>query len=435
MSDSSNLKRSHSFLYALPAFVLAFPTIPVFVLLPSFYAESLGLGLATVGGVLFAVRVLDVISDPLLGWLSDRIPIAWGQRKLPMAIGGLIGAPALIFLFSPPQDVSALYLFSWAALLYLAWTAVQIPYLAWSAELATSYQARSRLNANREGAGLLGILAIGGIGVLLADQPESNRLATSAWLTAGAGVLTFILALKFVPQGRHLSRPESHKPATKPWRNTLFVRVLGAWFLNGLANGLPAVTLPLYITYILQGSDQDQSQFLMIYFLCAVLGIPLWITLAKRFSKHRLWSASMIFACAVFAIVPFLDSGNLIAFGIICALTGLALGSDLALPPAIQADCADWDRYRFKVNRLASLYAYWSMATKLALGLAVGLAFPILDWMGLEAGTAQGKTALIVIYALCPIVLKITAVALMWSFPLTARKHYALQRVLDRSSC
>ena len=105
---------------------------------------------------------------------------------------------------------------------------------------------------------------------------------------------------------------------------------------------------------------------------------------------------------------------------------------DLALPPSIQADCADWDRHRFQKERLATLFSYWSMATKLALGLAVGIAFPVLDFFDLSSGSTASKIALVVIYAGLPVVLKTGAVALMWRFPLTKNKHRAVQRALEK---
>ena len=123
----SKLRKLHKGLYALPAFVLALPTIPVFVLMPTFYAETMGLGLASVGLIFLGLRLLDVISDPLLGYISDQISSQYGRRKLPMAVGAAIGAPALIMLFSPSPGISPIYLISWGAILYLAWTAVQIP--------------------------------------------------------------------------------------------------------------------------------------------------------------------------------------------------------------------------------------------------------------------------------------------------------------------
>lgn len=435
MSVSSKSSNLHKTLYALPAFVLALPTIPVFVLLPTFYAETVGLGLATVGAVFLGLRFLDVVSDPLLGWVSDHIPARLGKRKLPMAIGGLIGAPALIMVFSPSSEITAIYLAVWGALLYLAWTAIQIPYVTWAVELEGDYGERAKLNGLREGFGLLGILGAGAAGIVLADLAEPERFEIIAWATVLLGVFVFIVALKFVPQGRVTASARS-RSLTFPVGNKLFLRVLGAWFINGFANGLPAVCLPLFLTYVIEAGDQDKAMLLFIYFLFAVLGIQGWVWLARRIGKHTVWCVSMATACIAFAWVPLLGAGDIFAFGIICALTGLTLGSDLALPPAIQADCADWDRLRFRQERTATLFSYWSMATKLALGLAVGTAFPALAYFGLSEGDAQAsdtaKTALVVIYAVIPIVLKAFAVAMMWRFPITSRRHAAIRRALER---
>ena len=405
MSDYSKSRKLHKGLYALPAFVLALPTIPAFILLPSFYAETMGLGLATVGAIFLGLRVLDVISDPILGYASDHIPPRFGKRRLPMAIGALIGAPALVMLFSPETGVTAGYLIGWGALLYLAWTAVQIPYVAWAVELEQGYAARAQLNGYREGAGLLGIM--------------------------------FYATLRFVPDGRPIFSDKS-RTLSFPWNNKIFLRVLTAWFLNGLANGLPAVCLPLFMTHILAASDTDQAVLLFIYFLSAVIGIQGWIWLSRLYTKHSVWCLSMVMACVVFLAVPFISTGDVFLFGIVCILTGLTLGSDLALPPAIQADCADWDRLRFRKERTGTLFAYWSMSTKLALGLAVGIAFPVLAWFGLDDQTQmasdQSKVALVVIYSVIPIVLKLMAIMLMRNFPIGPKQHLAINRRLESRS-
>jgi glycoside/pentoside/hexuronide:cation symporter, GPH family len=430
----SKLRKLHKGLYALPAFVLALPTIPVFVLMPSFYAETMGLGLASVGAIFLGLRLLDVISDPLLGYVSDQIPSRFGRRRLPMALGAMIGAPALIMLFSPAPGVSPGYLIGWGAILYLAWTAVQIPYVAWAVELEHDYVARAQLNGYREGAGLLGIMATGAAGILMMSFTEQDRFQVLAWITVFLGCGAFYLTLRFVPDGHFVPSSKS-QGLSFPWHNYLFLRVLTAWFLNGLANGLPAVCLPLFMTHILGASDKDQAALLFIYFLFAVIGIPAWVWLSKIYAKHLVWCISMSIACAVFLTVPLLGAGDIYAFGLICALTGLTLGSDLALPPAIQADCADWDCFRFNKERTGTLFAYWSMSTKLALGLAVGIAFPVLSWMGLDDQTQtasyHSKAALVVIYAVIPIVLKIIAIMFMRNFPIGPRQHKAINRRLE----
>ena len=426
--------------YGLPGLVTAIPTIPVFTLIPAFYAEEVGLGLALTGLVLFAGRALDLISDPLVGFLADRR----GGRSLSrlVLLGALIGAPALVLLLSPPQGMttlaSAAWLLATSALLYLGWTLVQIPYLTWGARLSPDYHQRTRLAASREGWTLGGILLSASLPAALGGLPagwaldEAGRLAVLGWLAVALGLPVFYFLLRRVPLPKAMSR------AGSGWRgitdNRLFLRLLGSWFINGLANGIPAVLFPLYCAHVLAVDDQTRNLLLALYFGCAVAGIPLWLALSRRLSRHHAWALAMAITCPAFAVAAFLGPGDAGIFALVCIVTGLCLGADLALPPAIQADVADWDRLRFRRNRTAGLFALWGMATKLALALAAGLTLPGLGALGLgqTPAPAVAITALALTYALVPCLLKLTAVALMHGLPLTRSRQAAIAARLHR---
>jgi Na+/melibiose symporter-like transporter len=418
--------------YGLPGLVTAIPTIPIFTLLPTFYAEEVGLGLAVTGAVLFAGRALDLVTDPLVGRLADR----GGGRDIGrlVLIGALLGAPSLVLLMSPPDGAGPVWLLVTSALLLLGWTLVQIPYLTWGARLSAGYHERTRLTSSREGAILIGILlsaslpaALGALGL-----DEAARMALLGWVTVAIGLPVFYLLLSRVPRPAALPRTDAS------WRgitsNRLFLRLLGAWFVNGLANGIPAVLFPLYCTYVLVVDDQTRNLLLALYFGCAVAGIPLWLALSRTLSKHRAWALAMVVTCPAFAVAALLGPGDAGIFAVICLVTGLCLGADLALPPAIQADVADWDRLRFRRNRTAGLFSLWNMSTKLALALAAGLTLPALAGLGLEEAepTAVALTALAVAYALIPCGLKLAAVALMRDLPLTPARQAAIAARLQR---
>jgi Na+/melibiose symporter-like transporter len=433
----AELGRSTLVAYGLPGLVTAIPTIPVFTLLPAYYAEDVGLGLAVTGAVLFAGRVLDLISDPLIGVLADRFGGGRGLATL-VLIGALIGAPSLILLLSPPAGMTvgagAAWLLATSAFLYLGWTLVQIPYLTWGARLSPDYHQRTRVTASREGWTLGGIMLSASLpaamGFLALD--EGQRLAALGWIAVALGLPAFYLLLQRVPSPALLAR------ASWDWRgiteNRLFLRLLGAWFLNGLANGIPAVLFPLYCAHVLAVDDQTRNLLLALYFGCAVVGIPLWLSLSRHLSRHRAWALAMAITCPAFAFAALLGPGDAAAFALICVVTGLCLGADLALPPAIQADVADWDRLRFRRNRTAGLFALWGMATKLALALAAGLTLPALGALGLGEAPppALALTALALTYALIPCVLKLTAVALMHGLPLTQARQAAVAARLHR---
>jgi Na+/melibiose symporter-like transporter len=180
--------------------------------------------------------------------------------------------------------------------------------------------------------------------------------------------------------------------------------------------------------------DQTRNLLLALYFGCAVAGIPLWLALSRRLSRHHAWALAMAITCPAFAVAALLGPGDAGIFALICIVTGLCLGADLALPPAIQADVADWDRLRFRRNRTAGLFALWGMATKLALALAAGLTLPGLGALGLgqTPAPAVAITALALTYALVPCLLKLTAVALMHGLPLTRSRQAAIAARLHR---
>jgi len=433
-------RRGRLALYAAPAVALAMPTIPVYVYLPAFYAEHVGLGLALTGAVLFAARVLDVVTDPLVGLLSDRWRTPFGRRKPWMAVGAVLAAFALVQLLDPPSGATARDLLMWSALLYLGWTCVAIPYNAWGAEMAQDYHERTRIAGARESAMLVGVLLAGTTPALAAQfgMAEPEALALIGWMAIAAGVPTLVLLLARVPEPAAPLRPTASLPSAHglAWRsltaNGAFVRLFGAWFVNGLANGIPAALLPLYLKHVLQAGTETIGLLILAYFLSAVVAVPFWLRLSHRIGKHRAWCFAMILAVAAFFWVPFIPAGEIAAFLAVCIVTGAALGADLALPPAMQADVVDVDTLLTGRHRAGLFFALWGMATKLSLAGAVGFALPAVAWLGFDpaAPTEPGQWALAVIYAWVPLVIKICAITLVWRHPITRRRHAAIQRRL-----
>ena len=108
----------------------------------------------------------------------------------------------------------------------------------------------------------------------------------------------------------------------------------------------------------------------------------------------------------------------------------MALGAALALPPAMQADVVDYDALIGGKARAGLQFALWGMSTKLALAASVGVSLPALEALGFDPAAPESGslTALAVIYALVPVVIKLAAVAIVWGFPLTARRQAAIRR-------
>lgn len=420
-------------LYGLPALPLAALTLPLYLVVPTFWAEAMGLQLASIGAILLAIRLFDAVNDPLIGWAADRWP-ARNRRKAWLAAGAIPAVVACWALFWPPPGAGAAWLAASAAALSIGYTALVLPLSAWGAELSGNYDERSRIVAWREGFVVAGTLLAISLPFAIGwkDPAGLHGLALVAIMVAVLLPLAALAAIAFVPEpktpatGGHaglLSGLEAMQG------NQHFVRLVGAFFVNSLANALPATLFLLYAGRLL-GADAARGPLLMLYFACAVAGMPLWNWLAKRWGKNRAWSLAMLASCALFLPAAFLGEGDVAAFAAICVLTGLCLGADLVLPSSMQADVIETDRLATGQSRAAFFFSAWSLATKGALALAVGIAFPLLDWAGFSAAGdgREGMWALAALYAAAPVALKLVAIAMMWSFPLDAAELDRLRR-------
>jgi glycoside/pentoside/hexuronide:cation symporter, GPH family len=435
MSDG-RLRFTRALAYAAPGFALAIPLVPVFTFLPTLYARDAGLGLARTGSILFLARILDFLLDPLIGLGSDRLRTRFGRRKPWIMAGAIAAGAALVALFAPPAGAGSWYLFLWLALLYVGFTSVQVPYTAWGAELVQDYNERTRIAGMREGLTLAGIVATGALPVAasLAGLPERSGMIAISWLAILCGGPTIALLVWRVPEAAPAASAVPRAIGLRAIAaNRPFLRLFCAWFVNGLATGLPAVLFPLYLQHGLAAGQTARGIMIFAYFAAGCGAIPLWLALSRRFGKHRVWCGAMVMAMAAFVWVPLLRPGDTAAFFVICLVTGAALGADLVLPPAMQADVVDLDQLRTGAARAGFYFAIWGMGTKLALGAAAGGGFFLLDLAGFDPAGTNGRFALFALaatYALLPVLFKAIAVALVWNYPLTARRHAIIRRRL-----
>ena len=383
---------------------LAFAALPIYVHVPKLYAEHAGLALGLLGGLLLVARLLDAFSDPLLGWLADRLPkrLLIGVALLPLGAG-------FFLLMHPAAQHPALWLGVALVLTYLGFSAATIAYQAWGADLGSDAGSRTRLVAAREGLGLLGVLLAAALPSLLAPN-LADGLAMLAWV---------FLALLAVGAAISLSlraAPPAAGSAVALWpalqtalHDARLRRLLLIFVANGIAAALPA-TLVLFFVADVLGAEAWAGAFLALYFAAGVAGLPLWVRLAARWGRERAWLLSMAIAASAFVWAALLGPGDLLGFALVCLATGLALGADLTLPAAMAADIGE------RLRLPGAVFGLWNFLNKLNLALAAGLALPLLGWLGYRPGdsSADGVLALTAVYALLPLAFKAVAAALLW---------------------
>lgn len=239
--------------FGAPGFPLAALTVPLYIYLPAFYADEMGLGLAAVGGILLAARLWDVVIDPAIGILSDRWTTRIGRRRPWLIVGTPLALVAVYQLFLPAPGVGATYLLVWTMALYLAWTILLLPYYAWAAELSPDYHERARITGFRESFVILGTLAAAGLPALHGGRATgADALGLIAQLMMVALPIAIALTVIVVPDAppARIASADNAPGGTSRWRaiveNRPFRRLIVAYLLNGLGNGLTATLFTLF---------------------------------------------------------------------------------------------------------------------------------------------------------------------------------------------
>ncbi|CAA6827944.1 MAG: Major facilitator superfamily MFS_1 [uncultured Thiotrichaceae bacterium] len=423
--------------YGLPGLPLAMLGLPLYVYLPTFYSETLGLSLTAVGLALLAARTIDVITDPLIGHVSDRSHSRFGKRKVFMFIGVPVLLLGLEMLLRPGAEVTAWYLFAGSFIAYLGWTLINIPWHALGAEITHDYHMKSTLAASREVFAIVGTLLVLSLPIIIStesvDPAFFDTLMSMLWIVIPLCIVPMLLLLKDNSQpvvSESLSRQGFRFYRIHP----AIPRLMPAYFVNSLANALPASLFVLFISYVLQ-AEEDVGLLLLTYFVCAIIGLPVWLFLSKKVGKSRAWCIALMVSISAFLWVPFLGENDVMLFAVICIISGFALGADVVLPASIQADIAQ-SLQQDGGQQTGWLFGLWGLLTKLSLALAIGIAFPLLDLAGFNAELSSDSSLLTLslLYAALPVVLKLWVILRMWRFPFDQSDFLNKTVVSDASS-
>ena len=397
--------------YGLLGLPLAFVALPLYVILPNYYAKEFGVPLAILGAILLGARLFDAFIDPLLGRLSDRL---FARSANAVLQAGVLAAVVLAIGFALlffPQVKAPNALVVWASVMlmvtYAAYSFLSVSHQSWGAMLGGNEAERSRIVAWREALGLVGVVMASVTPVAL-GMPATTAIFFVALVI---GWLAWTRAVQPVSKKDETTTPTD---IWLPFKHSNFKRLLLVFMLNGTASAVPATLVLFFIQDRLQAPASMEPLFLGSYFLAAAVSIPLWLAIVKRIGLAKAWLCGMGLAIAVFSWATQIGSGQTTAFLVICALSGIALGTDLALPGALLAGVIQRNGDSGKAE--GAYFGWWNFAIKLNLALAAGLALPLLGLFGYAPGvrSPEALQALVIAYCVLPCVLKLAASAALY---------------------
>jgi Na+/melibiose symporter-like transporter len=461
-------------LVALPLAVIGYP---LNIWVPPHYAGTLGLPLATLGLIIMIARLTDVITDPLIGELSDRTRGRFGRRKPFILLGTPLMMLGAWFLFVPPEGAGLLYFLSWLALFFVGATLIQLPHSAWGAELSPDYHQRSRVTAAREFYVLGGlmlaaavplvveVMAGRGLGVvevfqhawrqLLAWMPWYDALPPTesvavprsaltgpvllglAWLVI---LLLPLCTLAVLTVGEPSAPPRQQIPlregARHLMRNGPMKRILIITLLVHFGESFRNAVSVFFIRDIVGLGTIGTAYFM--YFLAGIAAIPFWLWLGRVLGKHRAFICTLIVVGVVSAANFLLEFGDYQFFFLLFLIKGFCFGGLQFLPLSMLADVIDVDSLRSGGRRAGTYFALSGMMVKLAIAFGTGSSLMVVGALGFDAAsgvsgsTDIGVLALRIGYTMGPVLFYSGALWFIWTYPLTRERHARLRDRLTR---
>ncbi len=393
----------------LVAATLAFAGLPIYINAPRYYAAELAVPLPALGAALLAVRAVDGLQEPLIGWLADR----WRLHREAWALGAIVLLAtgfATVFAFPAAADPLPRLVFG-LLLAFTGFSALQIALYDHGVAMAhAAGGGHTRIALWREVGGLLGVLAASLAPALIAAALGASRAFTAYAVLFAALALVGAWAMR----GRWRASRVAEAGASG-FRLALTTPGVPPLLLFALLNAMPtAVTATLFLFFVEHALDEADlaGPLLLAFFASAAAAAPFWVRLADAVGRRVALACSMSLSILAFAWAYWLGPGDAGPFLLIALASGAALGADMTLAPAMLAARVEGDGGR--------AFALWTFTQKTALAVAAGLALPALAYAGFDPqapASPGGRHALSVAYALVPCALKLLALTALLAVP------------------
>lgn len=439
----ARLKNSTLFAYGLADMPVMLAIMPMMLYLNKFYATDVGIGLVDLANIILLARLFDVLTDPLIGYLSDRTRTRWGRRRPWMVAAVPVMMLGVYKIFLPDDGVGVWYVFTWLMVFWLGWTMLVIPYYAWGAELSPDYDDRTRVTGWRAAMGASGSLISIVVPVIAVLCFNLQGIAGIMRLT-GIAVMVLIPFAVFITVSRVKENAEV-KAASLPvfaglkimLSNGSFRWLVIAFMISSL--GL-AVVMPLnafYIAAVLQEPESSIPILMFFNFTASLLAVPLWVAISRRVGKHRAWIGGFIVVTLFSPMYLLLGPGDFWLMAPFAVVSAIGTGSFVALPNSMKADVIDIDTARTGENRAAMFFSAWSLTIKFAQAIGGWLSLYALSLIGFDASAGAANTPeaiwdLKLVYAFLPMAIFIIAALVIWNYPITRERQSRIRAAIDR---
>ena len=445
----SNHSQSH--ISTLTGTAYALPVIPVAILMSSntvlsgLYATHHGLPLTTISLVMLIATLFDAVTDPSIGYLSDRYHARTGSRRPFIVVGAVLLIPCAWFLLNPGEGVTTAYFLIWYLLFYLATTLFQIPHLTWGGEVSPIAEQKNRVYAYRSYGLFAGMAMFSIVPMLPFTEGSKVTPETMRYLVMVAAAIllpTLYMMLRYVPTGVH--RVDNARVPENP---LLAIRELMTnkpllWFVAATVAYILANAFYIGLLFIVTDSYLGLGQhfvYLMLFNLVlstlAIKPAVAFIVIVGKINAFLISVLLSVFAFLILLLVLLNTVYTLPLFVLFFTAYGFSSAIMNVVAYSLLSDVSDYATLKSGIDRSATCFSLqsFSMKTSTALGISASVGLAGLWGFDPTAQSQEGDMywVLAVCMGIIPAVLALIAALCVPKIAINEQRHAIIRKRLD----
>ena len=421
-----------------------------------YLTDTVGIAAIWAGTAVMISKVCDAVTDPLMGFLSDRTLSRWGRRRVYLLFGAVPMCLAMVFFFTAPSYLPQSMHFAWAItaliVLYSASTIINVPYTSLTPELTSDYNEQSSLNGYRFGCAVFGTIAGAGAVQPLVQafaRPDSaNPLADQRGFSAmglilGAVMMTVTFITFFGTREKKYRREDLPTEGffttfMAVFRNRPYVLLLLTYALHMTGISFLTTILAYYTENVLKREDVTTVAMILLL-VTAMLFIPVSVLVSKKIGKQRTYQICFAIIAGACGTLYFLGHRMPVEFFYgVMVFAGIGVGFSYVAPFAMVPDVIEYEASKTGKRNEGAYYGMWTFISKLGTAMALFVTGQILELGGYisqagESAAVQPASvfgAIRTIIGPIPIVILLTAIVVIQFYPLDRKEYRERDRPL-----